>query len=114
MNKPDSEQELLAFVKQHLDQSLLHLDGETQSRLRIARRRALRGQPKQHPWVWPAWGLTAACALVLALALWVGFPVGSNSVPMLEDVELLASADSLDFYEDMDFYGWLAEYDPAG
>lgn len=31
----------------------------------------------------------------------------------LEDLELLATTDQLEFYEDMEFYAWLAEKDPA-
>ena len=44
------------------------------------------------------------------MVFWSGQP-GKSPNPVLEDVDLLASSDSLDLYEDLDFYYWLTEHD---
>ena len=110
-NPNHDEPNFRAAVKRDLDQSVEELTPDITTRLRTARRVALHQQPKGLPWLRPAWGVATACAVGLALMVfWSGQP-GKSPNPVLEDVDLLASSDSLDLYEDLDFYYWLTEHD---
>jgi hypothetical protein len=99
------------------------LDGEARAEasapgLAAARRKALAGRTRRgHSWAWGFGGLATAAAGVLGLVLWLGGPHGPGptaSVPPMEDMELLASGEDVDFYADLDFYLWLAEDGGAG
>ncbi len=100
-----------------LDDAAQHLDADTVARLRAARARAwqLAEQAPRAPaarpprrWWLPVGGLAVA-GIVLAVAgtLWLAAP-GGAPVTGLEDVELLASKESPEFYADIEFYNWLA------
>ena len=113
MKESNNEQDLVAFVKHQLDQSVQSLDAATLSCLRRARHEARHSRSKRVPWLWPVWGFATASASVLAVTLWLGHSVPNGPDLSLEDLDLLASAESLDLYEDLEFYGWLVEGDHA-
>lgn len=111
---PD-EQALARVVTRHLDETLAQLDSLTVARLRAARAEALAGRskPRLFSWSWlrlASWA--SALAAVLAIALWWGV-ASQPEIDPLEDIELLASAEPLEFYEDLEFYHWLAIEDHA-
>ena len=110
MNDRD-DQDLLGFAKQHLDQSVENLAPDTVNRLRTARSEALQGRQKDVPWVWPAFGFATACLMVFSLTLWWNDSASERIFPALEDLDLLASAEPLDLYEELDFYDWLAQHE---
>lgn len=113
---PKDEDPLISQVKDQLDQSVERLDTEVVARLRRARYEALHSQPKPLPWLWPLSGLATACTALLVIALWWQVPekpVSNGTAQIIEDVEVLMAADQLEFYEDLEFYGWLAESDRA-
>ncbi|MCI0659204.1 MAG: hypothetical protein L0170_19290, partial [Acidobacteria bacterium] len=58
-------------------------------------------------------GLATASVVILAGLLWLFAPNGAGPLPGHEDFELLTSAEGLEFYEDLEFYGWLADHERA-
>ncbi|WP_105101455.1 hypothetical protein [Microbulbifer pacificus] len=87
-----------------------NLDGETLSRLRRARSRAL-DQRQRLAGLWLPLG--GVCAAALALALWLpgrgGSDVAAVESTLLADVWLLDEEAELEMIEDVEFYQWLAE-----
>ncbi|MGH7207209.1 MAG: DUF3619 family protein [Nitrospiraceae bacterium] len=111
--EPEKDQTWLSAAKATLDQGLEELNAETLARLRAARRRALAEQPRKFPKLALAGGLATASVVILAGLLWLLVPNGTGPLPGHEDFELLTSAEGLEFYEDLEFYGWLADHERA-
>jgi len=92
------------------------LDNTIAARLRAARLRAVEAAGKKNErmaWVRPVGGLVTATLVVgVAASLWMANP----SVPKhgIEDMEILASVESPEFYQDLEFYLWLEERARAG
>lgn len=111
----------LLRVKQEMDRSCAALDGSTQSRLNAMRHAALaQGQRKglllglRKPQLLPFGGLVTACVLVIAVLLQPPSLPGSAILPeptQVEDLDLLTATEELDFYEEYEFYQWLATSD---
>ncbi len=100
-----------------LDDAAQKLDAGIVARLRAARAQAwqLAEQAPRTPvtrprprWWLPVGGFAVA-GIVLAIAgtLWFAAP-GGAPVAGFEDVELLASKESPEFYAELEFYNWLA------
>ena len=106
----DSERRLVAAAKELLDEQVAQLDQPVVDRLRQARREAIEAGPKPVRMLW-AGGLAAACVGLLAVSLWIWQPAGPHPIPDPEDLEILASEEDLDLYEDLEFYSWLADAD---
>ncbi len=109
-----------AFVSRSgkvLDDLAEGLSSRDQIRLAQARKAALAGKPagSVRRWWLPVGGLVTAAVMGLALTLWMP-PAGNNpGVPVMEDLELLAAAEEVDFYDELDFYLWLAvDEEPVG
>lgn len=114
-----SEQREARFVesiRQQLDASCDALDGRTLSRLHsirsnaLARRQQVSGLRRV---LWPMSSLLAACLMVVAIGtswLMPGASLTQTGQPeALEDIEILTANETLDFYEDYEFYQWLAQ-----
>ncbi len=122
MNEPEDTDRLLKMSKSTLDQAVDGLDTATLRDLRRVRREALLASKpaasgKRPAWLLPVGGLaTAATVAVLTVSLWLTSPENDSAVqlPPLEDLALLGDAESLDFYEDLDFYLWLDDEKEAG
>lgn len=124
-NKSDNfsgkgDEAFLDKIRQDLDQSCDRLDGHTQSRLNSIRHAAvehgLERQPRWHSRVLlaPFGGLVTACVLVVVVSLVYqqpGTPMPSipDSRTAIEDLDILTSAESLEFIENLEFYQWLEE-----
>ena len=102
-----------AFVeraKQHFDESVANLDGETRSRLNRGRQAALAeiasGRRTWIEWA-PAAGIAAAA--VVAVVMWTGNPPGDELTPVSAstDIEILFTEDSFEMLEDLEFYSWI-------
>lgn len=114
MKDRDLSQQEITAVRQELDHGCEALDGATLSRLKRIRHQTLEKSATRRsmPISLPV-GLVTAGMLVLALFL--NYPAAPPSGLMpgpglaTEDMDLLASPDSLDFYEDIEFYLWLEE-----
>lgn len=113
MNLDERERKFIANAKSVLDKSVQDLDAQVRNRLRHARHRALEARPSHTTWVL-AGGLAAASVAALAVTLWLVEPGVVEPIPDVQDLELLTAADNLEFYEDLEFYRWLADQDRAG
>ena len=114
MKEHEKDHEFTATAKRVLDRSLESIEADTLARLRQARQRAVESAPARVPrFVW-AGGLATAFAALLVAAVLLFQPVSPSSVPTLEDVEILASSEGLDFYDELEFYHWLADAEFAG
>lgn len=105
-----TDADFTARVRQRLDARLASQDALTLARLRAARLNAVAVASRRPTWT-AALPLAAACA---ALAIALGHahaPLGAASG--LDDVELLAGHEPLEFYQDLEFYAWLELDDSA-
>jgi hypothetical protein len=106
-------------IRKELETSARDLDAATLSRLNQARQRALATPTRARParWMAPA-AWASACALVLAVALWPRLVPEPVPVPTTaataDDFPMLAGADSLELYEELDFYAWLDAQSASG
>jgi len=108
-------------VRDALDEGAEGLDPSIVSRLNQARFEALEAGAKGGGGSWRGVnfrlaGAVVACGILLTVGL---LTYRSNTAPIyysgIYDVDILASSDGLELYEDMDFYAWLAqERDHAG
>lgn len=111
MNTQDKEKQFVDNVKKALDLGAENLDTGTQAKLKHARHKALdvgerKGFDIRQWFTLPVAGWATACILVLALTLFVQT---DGTTPPLEDIDLLAAEDNLEFYDGLEFYAWLAE-----
>ena len=112
MNEQDKEKRFIANVKKALDLGEENLDAGTQSKLTRIRHQALDAGEHKEPSIrrWfmlPVAGLATACAIILGVAIYLKPPGGLP--PNLEDLDLLAAEENLEFYDRLEFYAWLAE-----
>ena len=49
------------------------------------------------------------CVIVTVVSLLTVFPDSATPLSLDEEISLIASADDLELYENLDFYMWLAE-----
>ena len=107
---PPSEEEAWASrVRKALDQSNAELDAASLSRLNRARQAALAAAQRRRPlhaW-WPATLATAAVLAVAVVLVRTPEPASPAAPVAAEDFEVIAAQDSLELYEDLEFYAWL-------
>lgn len=110
------EDQLIKLSHRALDRRADQLNDIVVARLRAARLRAteVAARKNERPaWIKPVGGLVTATLVVgVAASLWVANPTLPKQG--IEDIELLASAESPEFYQDLDFYLWLEEQARAG
>lgn len=114
LSRSPEELRLVNGIRQQLDRSCNALDGQTLSRLNRIRHAALeRKQSRSARMLLPFGGFVTACMLVLTVMVFTpGRAPDSDALASpLEDLDILTSSDSLDLYEDYEFYQWLAEND---
>jgi hypothetical protein len=123
-----SDEEFLNQIKLGLDKRAEELDELTLARLGAARRRAVEassGSTKIRLGEILTLGRTGRVALVMAgLFLVASLLVVKSIQPpvqdqlqalsMMEDMELLGAAEDLEFYQEMDFYLWVADEQDSG
>ena len=119
MNEHDKEKQFIDNVKKALDLGAENLDAGTQAKLTRMRHNALdAGERKTfdiRQWFTvPVAGWATACLIVLGLAIYL--QQSDGALLPLEDIDLLAAEDNLEFYDGLEFYAWLAEenIDAAG
>jgi hypothetical protein len=110
------EERFVARVREVLEESAAKLDGGTRARLAGLRRSALAsGQAREASsprlWLrWPIWAAAATLALVATVYFTTPRPTPEQmAASAAEDLEIVTAADGLEFYEQLDFYTWLAE-----
>ncbi|MDY0069754.1 MAG: hypothetical protein WDA10_11910 [Porticoccaceae bacterium] len=100
-------------LKRQLQDTEQHLHADLTRRLRQARYRALAAPPRFRlpRLVVPALGMVTAS--IVAIVLVVAPPDESQDKPAGNGAVEQLSPDSTEFYEDLDFYYWLAESAPG-
>ncbi len=117
MKETEKDKAFLETAKYLLNKRADEIDPETRSRLRKGRYAALQSlRSRRHPisWMWPAAGVAVACTVILAFFLVLKEPGSKEVLSDMEDIELLASSAPIEFYDDLEFYNWLAEHEGAG
>ena len=116
-NLSEKEARFLEKARQSLVESEEQLDAATTSRLREARRRAVEaaGERERGFFRIPGWArvgaVATAAAAVLVFMVWHDYPGHDFPARSADDMEIVLSmdsADTMDLYEDLDFYEWLA------
>lgn len=103
------EQKFIRDVQNHLDQTADQMDVKTRARLAAIRKNALAPEKKSPmPWRLPMAGLAGAAAMAM-LFFWISYMEVDIKTDNLEVLEMLASEQDMDFFENMEFYAWLAE-----
>jgi hypothetical protein len=112
VNQDEQDQALLAKAKAVLDRQAQDLDPRTAARLQAARRLALEASPRPG---WAPWLAASgfAAAIVLVTVVWWKQPPPQPPLPAMEELDLLASTEGLEFYDDLELYAWLADADGA-
>jgi len=116
--QPIDDQMFLSAAKSTLERRVDEIDEHTQTRLGAIRRQAVDAAISKHTvaspvftrWVLPVGGLaTAFAAVLVTVTLWTQEPV-NNAAPVaaLEDLNLLTGNEEIDFYQELEFYEWLA------
>lgn len=111
MKEIDREPVFVGKIVSALDKSVQALDPGTVSRLRDIRKRAQEaGRPgtRWRSWL-PVAGIAAAAVALLAFIAYLALPMGVDHHNPVQDAEIMATIDNLEFYEDLDFYKWLTE-----
>ncbi len=111
-----NDDKLIGQLRRVLDERVGELDDNVIARLRAARLRAteVAARKNERPaWIKPVGGLVTATLVVgVATSLWMANPLMPKHD--FEDMEILASAESPEFYQDLEFYLWLEERSRAG
>ncbi len=117
MKETEKDKAFVETAKYLLSERAEAIDTETRSRLGKGRYEALQSlRSRKHPisWMWPATGVAVACTAVFAFFLILKEPGPKEVLSNMEDIELLASSAPIEFYDDLEFYDWLVEYEGAG
>ncbi len=109
MNEFD-EDKLTENIKQTLNDSAESIDANTLSRVRQIRAQAVaRAEIRQHSWSGVMTGaLATSCVMVFTIMILLRSPTPIENLPV-DDLDLISSSESLELYEDLEFYEWLAE-----
>ncbi len=114
MKERDREEYFLGKVQDLLNEGAQHLDPRTRERLERVRIRALSAAEEKRGFFTPLrWimvgGFATATVAATALLFWLyTSPPGALSAKQIEDLEILTSREQMDFYQNLDFYRWLA------
>lgn len=108
----NDEQSFIHNISQTLDSSVEQLDADISRRLRLARAKAVESYTAKYSFWKPAAGFALASMLLVTIGVWQF--AGHESVQSvtalphaMEDFELIAASDSLQLYENLEFYQWL-------
>jgi hypothetical protein len=113
MHEDQIDQQFVKGIKQELDRSCQQLDAATLSRLNRIRHAALASSVS----LMGNWGNVFASAifsvvLMVVLAFYLvpsdELVPGNPNLTELEAMEILSDEESLDFYQDFEFYQWLS------
>ncbi len=104
-----SDKQWLENIRATLDTASTQLDQDTQRALKQARHAAL-DQLHKPRWTWqPLAGLAVAATVTMLVVGLVTIQTNDNDmVKQHEDLSLLSAGDDLEFYENLEFYQWLA------
>jgi len=114
MNDIDREREFVHKSKSILDEAETTLDTNVLSQLEEGRHRALYGKERKDSRKWhrfrvPMLGVATAAVVVISAMLYLHGPNGTNHLYDIADIEILASSETIDFYNELDFCTWLTQ-----
>jgi hypothetical protein len=113
MNAKDPEKLFLEKVQGLLNHGTENLGSKTERRLQDIRGQALMdaGEKRSrflHPRRWVLVGSFAMVTLAaVGLFFWLGPSTETLPAGEIEDLEIIASQERIDFYQNLDFYRWL-------
>ena len=108
-----TEQQFIDEVKTVFDQNVEQFDAETVSRLNNIRNIALdTATGKSRHWILYPAGAFAAAGLAIIIFNVIQHDVSTATIKA-EDIEIISAIDGLDFYENLEFYRWLEEYETS-
>jgi len=110
---------LIKSITQTLDKQTHQIDAETLQRIGTARREALAQLSETghafRRWGWMAGGAVALTCSILIISAVIFRPGTSLEFsPQGLELELMASQDDLEFYEELEFYRWLEQMEETG
>lgn len=114
MNKDDqniSDEKLVAKVCEALDDSVNRIDAETSQSIIAARQQALVKSSKRFSM--PKYFAAAATACSIFIAVMVVTTQWNQPIDTKETqtIELVATQDAIELYEELEFYTWLVDED---
>ena len=113
MTENNSEQQFVSRVRAALDESSEQLEPGIRSRLNRIRHEAVARQKgrrmRRRGWHLTAGLAATAAAALLVLLLPINRSIEKTPLAAIDDIEILASNDPLEIYEDMEFYSWLSD-----
>jgi len=115
MNDPGKNEQIEDRAKTLFDDSVERLDAATLSRLNQGRQKALDELRRAENTVsWGRWlPAVGVAAVAVVTVLFMRGPVDVVDDPVTaSDFEMLIEADSLEMFEDLEFYSLLDEVDP--
>jgi len=114
MNANDREKHFLEKVKDLLNEGVENLDRQTGQRLENIRIKALEASKEKRSgfftplrWIMVG-GFATATMAAAALFFWLSTSPGDLPARHVEDFEIITSEERIDFYQNLDFYRWLA------
>ena len=110
-NQNIKDENVVSQVCDALDDSVKRIDAETSQAITAARQAALAKTPKRFsmPKLFAA---TATALSIFVAILLVNTQFNQNiETESVEAMELIASQDTIELYEELEFYTWLVEED---
>jgi len=114
MKTPEAEKLFLENVSGLLNEGIQNLDRSIQQRLEHARIEALKSDAQKRAgfFIPLRWTMVGGFATIIAVAAGLFFWLPTSPVVFpakhIEDLEIITSAEHIDFYQNLDFYLWLA------
>lgn len=114
MDEQEREKQFVEKVRGFLDDSTQSLNTDIRLRLEESRTRALRILEKRKAWFFPfpRWITVGSLATVMTAIVifffWFDVPTYEVPTKQVEDFEILTSKEKIDFYQDLEFFRWLA------
>ncbi len=118
-NEPNDNEDFAEQAKQAFDDSVERLDAAALSQLNQGRHAALEqlaSGSSRATWMrWVPAGGVAAVALITMMMM-RGPEIESMPIEVVSDFEILLEGESLEMFEDLEFYSWIddAELDAGG
>lgn len=114
MTEQNYDETFLEKVRSTLDTSVENIDTSIQLRLSRIRKEVLWSEKQKRSrfrqrFLVPVTGFAAVLVALLASILYFDSPPRMQQIDYAEDIEILASDDSFEFYANLDFYAWLAK-----
>ena len=122
MTTKHQQEAWLRQIKQTLDESADNLDAATLSKLNQARQHALQQNQRYRSFLltntWLTGALGSAATAALAFVVWSYWPVAMTPPQpeqlAFEDLDIVTAQADFEFYQELDFYDWLATEHDAG